>query len=117
MGARHAEGELAGISERKQRAMTCVDDLYWSLALFGACMGRGALGRRNTAMGDGASLQGACWGWRLEEVYMREWEGEMKEGRSVDGVDVDVARRGACTGRGVFASCKRSTSDGSSMQG
>ena len=102
--------------ERK-REMPCGDDVDGALARCGACMGRGALGRRNTAMGDGASLQGACWGWRLEEVYMREWEIEMKEGRGVDGVDVDVARRGACTGRGVFASCKRSTSDGSSMQG
>jgi len=39
----------------------------------------------------------------------------MKEGRSVDGVAVDLAPRGACTGRGMFASWKKTTSDGSSV--
>ena len=102
--------------ERK-REMPCGDDDEGALAPCGACMGGGALGRGNMAMGDGASLQGACCGWGLEEVYMGEWEGEIKEGRSVDGVAVDVARRGACTGRGVFASWKKPTSDGCSMQG
>ena len=48
---------------------------------------------------------------------MRELAGEMNEGRSVDGVAVDLAPRGACTGRGMFASWKKTTSDGSSVQG
>ena len=66
--------------ERK-REMPCGDDDEGALAPCGACMGGGALGRGNMAMGEGASLQGACCGWGLEEVYMRVWEGEMKEGR------------------------------------
>ena len=33
----------------------------------------------------------------------------------MDGVAVDLAPRGACTGRGMFASWKKTTSDGSSV--